>query len=189
MEKAGGNTGCGNFGGVIRSVLLTRVGKRFWSPGSHRTGQLRLRVSVGDGQAVRNRLWAPPIGARVPRLLARLEQGVLQSLPQRWSRPHQLRMLGTRFCSGNFLPVGIRPWCFHAFATRTLVRPKFPLPAAVLCHTAEQAGLWNSPGGQVGRKVPSETPTGQQTALLPRPAGEAGKGEGLKQLQEFKPCG
>lgn len=94
---------------------------------------------------------------RVPWLLAKLEQRHLPFPPQHWSRLHQLRMLGTRSSSGNFLPAEMRPLCVHNFATKTLVQLEFPLPIAILCRPGEQAGQKNSPGGQVGRKDPSET--------------------------------
>ena len=46
-------------------------------------------VCGGEGWAVRHLLWAPLTRDTVPQHLASLESGLLQSLAQHWSRPHQ----------------------------------------------------------------------------------------------------
>lgn len=61
-----------------------------------------------------------------------------------------------------------------------LIQLKFPLPTALLWHPyPEQAGRRSSPGGQVGRKVPSETPQVSRLPFFPdQLGGRGGRGGG-----------
>lgn len=116
-------------------------------------------VCGGEGWAVRHLLWAPLTRDTVPQHLASLESGLLQSLAQHWSRPHQLS-----FCFGNFLPAGIGPWCFHTFATRTLVWWSFHCPLrSYAIHVNRQDSETHLVDRWEGR-LPSETP---QVSRLP----------------------
>ena len=168
IEEAEGNTGCGDFVGVMRSVLQTRSAKNFARISQKKVAHI---VCVGRGEpGLRHLFWAPTTRDRVPWYLSRLELGLWQSLPHHWSRHYQLNILGTCFFE-NFLPAGVGP--FYTFTTTTLVWLWFPLSATLLWYPGEQAEQWNSTSGKVGRRVPLWDITGQQHALLPRPAGEA----------------
>lgn len=127
-----------------------------------RAAQITLCVCGREGWAVRHLLWAPLTRDTVPQHLASLESGLLQSLAQHWSRPHQLS-----FCFGNFLPAGIGPWCFYTFATRTLVWWSFhcPLPSYAI-HVNRQDSETHLVDRWEGR-FPSETPQVSRLSFFP----------------------